>query len=272
MKPITCTTTHYPINITSLPGIWTKNGLIPPTDAEIIDRHRRTREGYDSLGLRAFPNYNLIIMQYILITWWLQLLDRLGHYVIRPWEIEQVPVMNNNIMTLVYTYAKLSINNPPDIFCKLAYTVRIIVWIPSWLAWTPELRGRDQSLLLPSQPTALYGTSNQEVPTPFETSTRYILWDSGCTYSINTYFDIYTQYTPLEKGDNTEGNITRGIINPKGEGTVILYLKDDTGKLHNIIFKNAYYFPGAPKILISPQKRAQDRGVFMSLSTVTVTR
>ena len=163
---------RYPIKVASILVNRTINFLIPPTDAELVGIYGRTREGYDSLGLRAFPNYNLIIMQYILITWWLQLLDRLGHYVIRPWEIEQVPVMNNNIMTLVYTYAKLSINNPPDIFCKLAYTVRIIVWIPSWLAWTPELRGRDQSLLLPSQLTAFYGTSNQEVPTPFENSTR----------------------------------------------------------------------------------------------------
>ena len=32
------------------------------------------------------------------------------------------------------------------------------------------------------------------------------------------------------------------------------------GQIHNITFKQVYYFPGAPKVLIRPQKWAQDRG------------
>ena len=27
-----------------------------------------------------------------------------------------------------------------------------------------------------------------------------MLWDSGCTHSINPYFEIYTEYKNLEKG------------------------------------------------------------------------
>ena len=50
------------------------------------------------------------------------------------------------------------------------------------------------------------------------------------------------------------------IIKPKGIGTVTLELEYNTVKLHNIIFENIYYFPGATNILISPQKWPHDRG------------
>ena len=60
---------------------------------------------------------------------------------------------------------------------------------------------------------------------------QYMLWDSGCTHSINPHFEIYTQYKPLEEGDDTEVNDTRGIINPKGIFTIVLDLEDDTGKI-----------------------------------------
>ena len=42
-------------------------------------------------------------------------------------------------------------------------------------------------------------------------------------------------------------------------GTFFLDLEYDTGKLHIIIFEQVYYFPGAPKLLVSPQKWALDR-------------
>ena len=106
------------------------------------------------------------------------------------------------------------------------------------------------------------GTNNQEVPTSFYTSTRYTIWDSGCTHYINPYFEIYTQYKPLEKGYDAEVNGIGGLINTKGIGTFTLELEYDTGKIHNIIKKNVYYFPGAPKLLISPQKLSWDRGEY----------
>ena len=37
-------------------------------------------------------------------------------------------------------------------------------------------------------------------------------------------------------------------------------MEDYTGKIHNLIFLNVYDFPGVPKLLIIPQKWAQDMG------------
>ena len=62
----------------------------------------------------------------------------------------------------------------------------------------------------------------------------YMLWDSGCTQSINPHFELYTYYKLLEKGDDTEVNNIGGIIKPKGIGTVTLDLEYETGKIHNI--------------------------------------
>ena len=88
----------------------------------------------------------------------------------------------------------------------------------------------------------------------------YMLWDSGCTHSTNPYFELYTQCKTLDKGYDTEVNGIRGIIKPKGIGTTYLYLEDATSKIHNIIIKHGYYYPGSHKLLISPEKWAWDRG------------
>ena len=151
----------------------------------------------------------------MLIKWWLDLLYRLINCVICPGEIEKVLIINNNIMTLGYTYAKRSINDSPDIFWKIAHTGWIIAWYPSRLSWNTSLQGRDQSILCTSLPTAFSGTNNQDGPTTFDTSTRYTLWDPGCTQSVNPYFELYTQYKTPEKGDNAEFNGIGGIVKPK---------------------------------------------------------
>ena len=130
---------QYPINISSILGIWGGGSLISPTDAELMGACRFTMEGDDSQHLRAFPEENPILAHYILSAWWLHLLNVLGHYVIRPGEIEQFMVMNNNIMTLGCTYSKFRINNPPDIIYKLTYIGRIITWTPSRLYCAPAL-------------------------------------------------------------------------------------------------------------------------------------
>ena len=52
------------------------------------------------------------------IVLWLHLIDVLVYYVICPGVIEQFLVITNNIMTIGYTYAKLRLKNPPDIFYK----------------------------------------------------------------------------------------------------------------------------------------------------------
>ena len=68
---------QYPINITSILGIWKTNFLITPTDTELMGVQRRTRGGNGSLCLSFFPKDNLIIAHYIISTWWLHLLDGL---------------------------------------------------------------------------------------------------------------------------------------------------------------------------------------------------
>ena len=95
---------QYPIKIASILGIWTTNFLIPPTDVELMGGHRRTREGDDSIFLRALPKENIILAHYMLSAWWLHLLDGLGPYGIRQGEVSKIMVMTNNIMTLGYTY------------------------------------------------------------------------------------------------------------------------------------------------------------------------
>ena len=80
----------------------------------------------------------------MLNVWCLNYLDRLGNYVIHPGVVANILVMKSNIMTLRYTYAKRGIKNPSDFSQKNAHIRQIIVWIPSRLAWTPALLGRDQ--------------------------------------------------------------------------------------------------------------------------------
>ena len=139
--------------------------------------------------------------------------------------------MINKIMIIGYTYVKLRIKNPLDIFYKIAHTVRIIACIVSGLAWTPELQGRYQSIPHTSLPMELSKANNQYIPNTFDTYMQYMLWESGCTHYINPYFELYTQYKPLMKGDDIEVNSIGGIINPKGIVAAILYLEDNTGKL-----------------------------------------
>ena len=57
-------------------------------------------------------------------------------------------------------------------------------------------------------------------------------------------------------GENMEVNSIAGLTKPQGNSTIVLDLEDDAGKIHNLNFKNFYYFPGAPKILVVPQKWA----------------
>ena len=91
-----------------------------------MGRRRCARYGDDPQHLRALPEKNLILVHYMLNTWWLHLLEVLGRYAIRPGAIEQVLVMTNNIITFGYHYAKLRIKKTPDIIYKLTPIGRII--------------------------------------------------------------------------------------------------------------------------------------------------
>ena len=83
---------------------------------------------------------------------------------------------------------------------------------------------------------------------------RYTLWDSGLAHPINPYFELYTEYKPPGKEDNTEVNNIGGFINPKRIGNAVLDLENYKGKIHNLTFKQVYSLPGAPKLLVIPQK------------------
>ena len=87
---LTCTATQYTINIAFILGILEKNCFIPPMDAELIGGCSRTREGYDYKNLRDFPEKNPLLKHYIINTWWLNLLGRLGHSLILPGPIKRV--------------------------------------------------------------------------------------------------------------------------------------------------------------------------------------
>ena len=152
--------------------------------------HKFIREVHESLCLRDFPKYNSILMHYMISTRWLHLVDGLGHYSICLGSVAYIMVMTNNIMTLGYTYAKRRLNNPPKNFCKIARISRLIAWAPSRLAWIQSLWGRDLYLLRYSLPKEFSRNNKQKSPNNFDTSTRYTLWDSGCTHSINPYFEI----------------------------------------------------------------------------------
>ena len=154
---------------------------------------RRTREGYESLCLRAFPKENIILKHYMIIAWWLYLLDILGHYIILVGSAAQIMVMTNNITSLGYTYSKCRLNNPPDIFYEIAHIYRLVEWIPSMLAWNSTLLGGDQCLLCTTINKNFTGTNNQEVLNTFDTSMQYTLWDSGFTQYINPYFELNTE-------------------------------------------------------------------------------
>ena len=65
--------------------------------------------------------------------------------------------------------------------------------------------GTDTNNPQPS-PTAFVVTNIQDGTTTFDTSMWYTIWYSQFTHSINPYFELYMQYKPLHKGDDTEVN------------------------------------------------------------------
>ena len=126
----------------------------------------------------------------MLITWWLHLMDGIGHYIIHLGSVAQILVTNNNVTTLGYTYAKCRLNNPPQNFCEIAHIDRLIAWIPSRISWISELQGKEQYLLRTSLPKEFSVTNNQEGLTAFDVPTQYTVWDSVCTNSVNLYFEL----------------------------------------------------------------------------------
>ena len=91
----------------------------------------------------------------------------------------------------------MQVQEDPEIFCQIEHISRLIAYAPPRLSWTPVLQGRNLYLLSPRLPKAFTGTNTQEGLTIFDTSTQYTFLYSGCTHSINPYFELYTEYNPL---------------------------------------------------------------------------
>ena len=65
-----CSDIQYPINITSILGIWSKtNFLVPPIDVTLMENLRFTREVEEPQHIRVFANKNLVLAYYMLSAW-----------------------------------------------------------------------------------------------------------------------------------------------------------------------------------------------------------
>ena len=166
--------------------------------------------------------------------------------------------MTNNIITLGYTYAKLRLKNPPDIFCKIAHIGRLIVWIPSSLFCTPTILGRVRSLINLIPPNTFTVTNNQKGPkilTPLHGK------NSGTQDALtpSTPIFISKHSTNPYKSLKYRRQWHLGEYQSQGDRPVVLELEYDTSKLHNLNFEQFYYFPGVSNLLASPHKWARYR-------------
>ena len=85
-------------------------------------------------------------------------------------------ITTNNIMTLGYAYANLRLKKTPGI-CANMHTPS--GYLHGFLKCYPVLRHYERGTepyYIPYPPTAFTGTNNQEGPTNFDTSTKYMIW------------------------------------------------------------------------------------------------
>ena len=112
---LTCNFIKYSIKITSVLGIWTLNFPIPLDYSKLMGVFQRMREVDVSQRTKDLPEQHLILTQYILILWWMNFLTVLVHYLIQPWEVDQLMVMTNSLVDLGYTYSRYMMKKTPDI-------------------------------------------------------------------------------------------------------------------------------------------------------------
>ena len=72
----------YTINITLVLKILTLNCLIPPTNAELMRKIQRAMEGDIYKCIKDLPKKYIILTNYMLSEWRIQLIIGLGKYVI----------------------------------------------------------------------------------------------------------------------------------------------------------------------------------------------
>ena len=68
----------HPIQIKSVIGICILNCLIPSTDADLMGIWSHTREWDESQLLNKLSRQDLILTHYIISTWWIQVIFRVG--------------------------------------------------------------------------------------------------------------------------------------------------------------------------------------------------
>ena len=117
----------------------------------------------------------------------------LGYYKICPAAVEQVMVMNNSLMDLVYTQKKRRLKKPPDIVIVFFGLMWLYTQTTSRIASIFSLQGRHLHLHRIVHDIALTRTVYQEGPINFDSSTCYTLWYSGYKNSSNTYFYLYSR-------------------------------------------------------------------------------
>ena len=83
--------------------------------------HQHPSYGYKPECLKLFKNKYLILTHYMISAWWMNFMEGLGQYIIRPGAFEKVIVMATIIMDLVYTYNIIILKPPPDIVITIIH-------------------------------------------------------------------------------------------------------------------------------------------------------
>jgi hypothetical protein len=91
----------------------------------------------------------------------------------------------------------------------------------------------------------------------FDTDSYEILIDNCCSHSLTNSKEDFIE-PPVKSKVRVRG--CNGHTNSTMVGTVKWRVKDDNGKIHNIILPNTYYSPSVETRLLSPQHWAQVRG------------
>jgi hypothetical protein len=100
-------------------------------------------------------------------------------------------------------------------------------------------------------------TQKRRAQMEFDTDSYEILIDSCCSHSLTNSKEDFIE-PPVKSKVRVRG--CNGHTNSTMVGTVKWRVKDDNGKIHNIILPNTYYSPSVETRLLSLQHWAQVRG------------
>jgi hypothetical protein len=109
-------------------------------------------------------------------------------------------------------------------------------------------------------------TQKRRAQMEFDTDSYEILIDHCCSHSLTNSKEDFIE-PPVKSKVRVRGY--NGHTNSTMVGTVKWRVKDDNGKIHNIILPNTYYSPSVETRLLSPQHWAQVRGKKRDTYSVT---